>query len=105
MVQPYVEQRDGGYYVKGSRVPLEAIVYAFRSGASPEAIRQDFATLTLEQVYGAITFYLGHQDEVEATLQDAEKKWAEFETAHPPPPELKEKLSRAREQITARRER
>ena len=105
MDQPYVEQRGGGYYVKGSRVPLDALVYLFRAGASPEAIRQDFPVLTLEQVYGAITFYLGHQDEVEATLLEAERTWREFETSHPVPPQLREKLTRAREQIAARRER
>jgi uncharacterized protein (DUF433 family) len=42
-------------------VPLAFIVREFRDGQSPEAIRAAFPTLTLQQVYGAITFYLGHQ--------------------------------------------
>jgi uncharacterized protein (DUF433 family) len=105
MDQLYVEQRDGGYYVKGSRVPLDGIIYAFRSGASPESIRQDFPTLTLEQVYGAITFYLRHKDEIETTLKGAEGQWAEFELSHPLPQELKEKLARVGEQITSLGER
>ena len=37
------------------------IVREFQDGQSPEAIRSSFPTLTLEQVYGAITFYLGHR--------------------------------------------
>ena len=30
----YVELRDGGYYVAGTRVSLDAVVYAFRGGES-----------------------------------------------------------------------
>ena len=30
----YVEQRNGGYYVAGSRVSLDSVVYAFRRGES-----------------------------------------------------------------------
>lgn len=35
----YVEQRDAGYWVAGTRVSLDSLVYAFRRGASPETIR------------------------------------------------------------------
>ncbi len=82
----YVDPRDGGFYIKGTRVPLDSIVHEFRGGASPESIRQAFPTLTLEQVYGAITFYLGHQHEVDESILDAERAWSEFEAAHPLPP-------------------
>jgi uncharacterized protein (DUF433 family) len=53
----YVETRDGGYYVTGSRVSLDSIVYAFLNGQTAEAIGQAFPVLTLEQVYGALTFW------------------------------------------------
>ena len=46
----YVERRDGGYYVAGSRVSLASIVCQFQEGASPETIRENFPTLSLEQV-------------------------------------------------------
>jgi len=58
MSAEYVEPRNGGYYLKGTRVPLDSIVYSVKDGESPETIRQNFPSLTLEQVYGAITFYL-----------------------------------------------
>ena len=73
----YVEQRDGGYWVAGTRVSLDSLVYAFRRGASPETIRRSFPVLTLEEVYGAIAFYLAHEPEVEAYLEESER---EFET-------------------------
>jgi len=51
--------RNGGYYVAGSRVSLASIIYEYREGAAPETIRQNFPTLSLEQIHGAIAFYLG----------------------------------------------
>ena len=63
--RPIVERRDDSFYIAGSRVPLASIVREFQDGQSPEAMRLAFPTLTLEQVYGAITFYLGHKDEVD----------------------------------------
>src|SRR6266446_2707928 len=69
----YIAQRDGGYYVAGTRVSLDSLVYAFRSGESPEMIQQQFPTLSLEQVYGAIAFYLGHQAEVDANIREGEE--------------------------------
>ena len=52
----YIEQRDGGYWISGTRVSLDSIVYRFLEGLSAESIRTDcFPVLTLEQVYGAIT--------------------------------------------------
>ena len=77
MNRTYVEQHDGGYWLQGTRVSLESIVYRFLEGLSPENIADCFPGLTLEQVYGAITYYLGHRAEVDAYLQAAD---AEYET-------------------------
>jgi uncharacterized protein (DUF433 family) len=64
----YVDCRDKSYWVEGTRISLDSIVYAFRSGLSPESIVQSFPLLTLEQVYGAITFYLANRAEIDAYL-------------------------------------
>jgi uncharacterized protein (DUF433 family) len=83
----YVEQRDGAYRVAGTRVSLDSIVYAFTAGQSAESIAQSFPVLTLEQVYGAIAFYLGHREEVdrylEAQQQDFEAKRVAARAADP----------------------
>jgi uncharacterized protein (DUF433 family) len=105
MARGYIEQRDGGFYIRGSRVPLDSIVHEFRNGVSAESIRQTFPTLTLEQVYGAIAFYLGHQAEVDASIRDAERAWWEFEAAHPVPESIRDRLREARGGMTSRRER
>jgi uncharacterized protein (DUF433 family) len=102
MDRPFVERRDEGFYLAGTRVPLASVVREFQSGQSPEAIRWAFPTLSLEQVYGAITFYLGHKDEVEADIAARERSEDGFSETHPVPAELKEKLDRARRQLQSR---
>jgi uncharacterized protein (DUF433 family) len=103
MAREYVEERNGGYYVAGTPVSLDSVVYAFRGGESPETIRQNFPSLTLEEVYGAIAFYLSHQAEVDANIRGGEE---EFERSVPPlrqtKPELYERLQRARDQMPKR---
>lgn len=71
----YVEQRDGGYWVAGTRVSLDSVVYVFHEGQSPEMIRQSFPALRLEQVYGAIAYYLGHRAEIDAYLVQARQDY------------------------------
>jgi uncharacterized protein (DUF433 family) len=86
-MREYIEQHDGGYWISGSRVSLDSVVYAFLRGASPESITQSFPVLTLEQVYGAITFYLSHRDEIDGYLAQDEADFDELRKkareAHP----------------------
>ncbi len=97
----YIDVRDGGFYIKGTRVPLDSLVHEFRNGASPESIRQAFPVLSLEQVFGAITFYLGHKEKVDATILDAERTWSEFDATHPIPQATRERLREARRRTTS----
>lgn len=68
----HVETRDGGYYICGSRVSLESVVRLWRDGYSPEDICDTFPALSLADVYGAITYYLAHQTEVDLSLRESE---------------------------------
>jgi uncharacterized protein (DUF433 family) len=98
----YVEQRNGGFYVAGTRVSLDSIVYSFKAGESPETIRQNFASLTLEQVYGAITFYLAHEQEVDASIAEGETDLSRsVSPLSESRPELYARLERARHEISA----
>jgi len=76
VTKEYVEKRDGGYWIIGSRVSLDSVVYAFLNGQTAESIAQSFPVLTLEQVYGAIAFYLSNRCEIDGYLVDAN---ADFE--------------------------
>jgi uncharacterized protein (DUF433 family) len=103
MSKEYVERRDGSIYLIGSRVPLAHLVWEFQQGELPESIRWQYSTLTLEQVYGAIAYYLGNKEEVEQDMVERRREEDEFTRTHPAPPHLKEKLDRARQQMLARR--
>ena len=97
MVSQHIEQREGVYYVPGTRISLDSIVYAFREGCSPESIREDFEGLTLPNVYGAIAFYLDHQRDIDDYLSRRKDQWAELERdGTPPSPSLQARLERTR---------
>lgn len=68
----YVEYRNDAYWIEGTRISLDSVVYAFRNGLSPESIVQSFPLLQLEQVYGAIAFYLANRAVIDAYLADEE---------------------------------
>jgi uncharacterized protein (DUF433 family) len=96
--QSYVEYRDQGYWVAGSRISLDSVVFAFLEGLSPETIAIEcFPVLTLEQVYGAITYYLAHQAEVDDYLLKADAEFATLRQAtHEADPAFYDRLSQVR---------
>jgi uncharacterized protein (DUF433 family) len=71
-MREYVEQRDGAYWIAGKRISLASVVYAFKAGAAPESILRSFPLLTLEEIYGAIAFYLSNQKQIDEYLRDRE---------------------------------
>jgi len=97
MHSEYIEERNGGYYVAGTRISLDSVVYSFNAGDSPEAIQDNFPSLKIAQIYGAIAFYLDHKDHVDEYLAQSKR---EFEANSVPMeqvnPELWERLQRAR---------
>jgi uncharacterized protein (DUF433 family) len=103
-MKEYVIQRDGGYYISNSRISLDSVVYAFHRGASPESIRRSFPLLTLEEIYGAITFYLSHQQEIDSYLKDAEAEFEKMrEKSREANPELHKKLDETRKNLQTQR--
>jgi len=104
MTKEYIEERDGNYYVAGTRISLDSVVHAFRRGESPETICQNLELLRLEEVYGSVAYYLANQADIDAYLSRQNEKWAEGKrTAEPLPAEIRERLIRARDELhTAR---
>jgi uncharacterized protein (DUF433 family) len=104
MAKEYIEERDGNYYVAGTRISLDSIVHAFRRGESPETICQNFEVLRLEEVYGAIAYYVANQTDIDSYLIRQNEKWAEGKrNAEPLSSDLRERLIRARDELhTAR---
>ena len=96
----YVEYRDNGYWIRGEAISLDSIVHCFKEGLSPETIVHDcYPALRLEQVYGAITFYLANQSHIDAYLRESDAEWqtfrAEIEAKYPQSRRIYEKLRNA----------
>jgi uncharacterized protein (DUF433 family) len=62
----HVQEREGEYYVANTRAPIGLVVAAWKRETPPEHIVGQLPTLSLTDVYGVITYYLDHQDELEA---------------------------------------
>lgn len=77
----YVERRDDTFRIAGTRVSLDSVVYAFLDGQTAESIAQSFPVLTLEQVYGAIAYYLAHRAEIEAYQAQGEAAYERLRSA------------------------
>jgi uncharacterized protein (DUF433 family) len=69
---------NGVLRVGATRVSLDSVVYAFHQGHSAETIQQQFSSLSLEETYGAIAYYLANREEVDRYLERQEKLWEDF---------------------------
>ena len=99
MEKQYVEQRDRGYWISRSRVSLESVVFAFLDGYSPETIAAEcFPILSLEQVYGAITYYLGNRREMDAYLRRVDAEFEAFQQTTLDP-DFSRKMTKARREL------
>lgn len=105
MEKRYVEDRDGGYWIAGTRVSLDSVVLGFLQGLSPETLAGEcFPTLSLEQVYGAITHYLAHRAEIDARLNQIDSEFEALRhSTRGSAAGLAEKLAQARRQAQTAR--
>jgi len=74
MQQPksYIQPDEHGVMrVGSSRVMLDSVVASFQQGHSPETIQQQYPALSLEDVYGAIAWYLANAEEVARYLRSS----------------------------------
>lgn len=61
----HVQEREGEYYVTDTRVPVGVVIASWKRGTAPEHIVEQFPTLSLADVYGVVTYYLDHQQELD----------------------------------------
>src|SRR5277367_1530688 len=74
MAKEYVGNVEGVYRIADTRVSLDSLVYLYREGASAEGMVESYPALTLEQVHGALAFYLGNQKEIDAYLMEGQRR-------------------------------
>jgi uncharacterized protein (DUF433 family) len=73
MKKEYVKKVEGAYRVGETRVSLDSIIFLFREGMSAESMVDSYPALTLEQVHGALAFYLANQKEIDAYLIEGQR--------------------------------
>jgi uncharacterized protein (DUF433 family) len=93
---------DTAIRIRGTRIGIETIIDAYRTGATPEEILIRYPALSLLQIYAAITYYLARHDELEAYVgrvrAEQEAAWVEYEqTATPFLVELRTRLAQQRQ--------
>lgn len=67
---PLTQEADGTVRISGSRITLDTLVGAYEKGATAEQIQDSFPSLSLRQIYGAVAYYLEHEAQVTAYLQE-----------------------------------
>jgi uncharacterized protein (DUF433 family) len=73
MQKEYVRKVEDTYRVGDTRVSLDSLVYLFREGVSAESMVESYPALSLEQVHGALAFYLANQKEIDAYLAEGQR--------------------------------
>lgn len=71
---PLQTDSDGVARVGQTRVTLDTVVMAFDEGATAEEIVYQYPALALGDVYALLGYYLHHQQEVRAYLQERQAK-------------------------------
>jgi uncharacterized protein (DUF433 family) len=75
--------------LKGSRIGIESILYEYiHRDQTPETILDHFPTLTLEQIYATILYYLHNRKELDQYMIDwlqFGQKMREAQDKNPPP--------------------
>jgi hypothetical protein len=74
---PLREEPPGVFRVGKSRVLLELVLRAFKSGATPEAIVQSYDTLNLADVYAVLSRYLADPAPFEDYLRQCDEAAAQ----------------------------
>lgn len=79
MEAPLRIDEDGAVRIGQTRVTLDVLLGEYKGGRNPEDIVRGYPVLTLAQVYAVISYYLTHQEEVDAYLKDGERQAEETE--------------------------
>ncbi len=61
---------DGEPIIEGTRTSARAIVELWRAGIDPEEIVCKLPHLTLAQVFGALSFYSDHKEEINEYIRE-----------------------------------
>jgi len=82
---PNIETRNEGYYIAGTRISLESIVFAVHRGETVPDILADFPVIASREKLEAVIAYIqDHLPEVEAYLAASSRRWEAARERNPP---------------------
>jgi uncharacterized protein (DUF433 family) len=86
--------------IKGHRIALEIVINDWKAGYLPEQIVSHYPTLSLEQVFAALTYYLHNKDRLDAYIRRGEEVAESHYQEHlqMEPPEVVKRLRALKEQ-------
>ncbi|MCI0746717.1 MAG: DUF433 domain-containing protein [Verrucomicrobia subdivision 3 bacterium] len=73
------EVRDGKPHIAGTGISVHRLVRWYKQGYNPEQIADEYAHLTLAQVYAALSYYHANQADIEAELAAEDSEIARLE--------------------------
>lgn len=60
--------------IKGTRIGIEIVIEQFLNGADPREIQRQYPTLSLEQIYATITYYLLNKEQTDVYIAEGIKQ-------------------------------
>jgi uncharacterized protein (DUF433 family) len=100
MSEYVIKLENCAYRIAGTRISLDSVVYAYNRGELPEQIVQSFPLLTLEQVHGAIAFYLANREKIDEYLKNQEREFErKRQEARAKDPEFYARFAKLREEM------
>src|SRR2546429_87209 len=59
----------GRPHIAGTRTTVSSVALCYKQGDTPEEIAEKYASLTIAQVYAALTYYHTNKAEIEAEIE------------------------------------
>jgi len=97
--EPSPLARDGSGVIRiaGTRVSLESLVSAYRTGPSIENLKEAFPDLSQSDIHMSVAYYLSHRQEVEEYLAERQHQAEAVEA------EIREQFPEAYQRVTPSR--
>jgi uncharacterized protein (DUF433 family) len=108
-LESYFDFSHGEIRIQGTRVYLDNVVRYYNEGMRAEDITRVLRTLSLEEIYVSITYYLANKDAIDQFIEEKDRETEEKIREHernltPQQLRLRAKLEAARQEMARQKE-
>lgn len=61
-------------FVRGTRTPIDVLIYEYRAGATADDSASAYPSVRLADVHAVLSYYLLHQQDVDRYLEEQERR-------------------------------